>query len=406
MRAGSSTAGDRRFRQDVDVVIDGRRIARVEPHRAELHQGEVIDASNQTVLPGLIESHAHLTKGSGEALGRILLAFGITTVRNPAANPFEANEDREAFESGARVGPRLFFTGEPFDGTRIYYPGGAALDGGAQLGQQMAHVRDLGFDFVKTYVRLPDLLQQRVIDEAHAVGLPVTSHEIYPAVAYGADGVEHIRGTSRRGFSPKMSELRRSYADVLTLLTRSRMTITPTITIQGGYQVLALEDASWLDDPRLTRMFPASATESVRALRKSPPAAAEIAARKALVTSQERFVATIVKNGGRVIAGTDAPINPYGLSLLLELEHYVRGGLSPADAIRTATSVPAEAMGLGGDLGTIEAGKLADLTIVDGNPLVSIADLRRTRAVIRDGVVYTVEGLLQRPSGRAREPGR
>ena len=56
-----------------------------------------------------------------------------------------------------------------------------------------------------------------------------------------------------------------------------------------------------------------------------------------------------------MIAGTDSPINPYGLTLLMELEHYVRGGLSPAEAIRTATAVPAEAMGLGADLGTIEA---------------------------------------------------
>ena len=113
-------------------------------------------------------------------------------------------------------------------------------------------------------------------------------------------------------------------------------------------------------------------------------------------------MATVVKNGGRVIAGTDAPINPYGLSLLLEIEHYVRGGLSPAEAIRTATSVPAEAMGLGADLGTIEVGKLADLTIVDGNPLVSIADLRRTRTVIRDGAAFIVDRLLQRPAARGQ----
>ena len=101
-----------------------------------------------------------------------------------------------------------------------------------------------------------------------------------------------------------------------------------------------------------------------------------------------------------MIAGTDSPINPYALSLLLELEHYVRGGLSPADAIRTATAVPAEAMGLGADLGTIEPGKLADLVIVDGNPLANIADLRRTRRVIKDGVLYELDALLARPAPR------
>jgi imidazolonepropionase-like amidohydrolase len=97
-----------------------------------------------------------------------------------------------------------------------------------------------------------------------------------------------------------------------------------------------------------------------------------------------------------VIAGTDAPINPYGLTLLLELEHYVRGGLSPAEAIRTATAVPAAAMGLA-DLGTIERGKLADLVIVDGNPLANISDIRRTRQVMKDGVLYDLETLLRRP---------
>ena len=78
--------------------------------------------------------------------------------------------------------------------------------------------------------------------------MPVTSHEIYPAVAYGADGVEHIAGTSRRGFSPKISELRRSYRDVIDLLAQSGMTLTPTIGIQGGFPMLTRRDASWIDD--------------------------------------------------------------------------------------------------------------------------------------------------------------
>ena len=99
-----------------------------------------------------------------------------------------------------------------------------------------------------------------------------------------------------------------------------------------------------------------------------------------------------------MIAGTDAPINPYGLSLLGEIEHYVAGGLTAVEALRTATTVPAEAMGLAADLGTLEPGKLADLTMLDGNPLVSIKDLRKVRRVVKDGVVYEMDALLQKPT--------
>ena len=77
----------------------------------------------------------------------------------------------------------------------------------------------------------------------------------------------------------------------------------------------------------------------------------------------------VVRGGGRVTAGTDAPINPYGLSLLMELENYASGGLTPVEVLRTATTVSAEAMGVGADIGSIEPGKLADLAFIDGDPL-------------------------------------
>ena len=113
-------------------------------------------------------------------------------------------------------------------------PAACRSPAGTQLPQELQKTVDLGYDLIKTYVRLDDRLQKRVIDFAHANGMPVTSHEIYPAVASGADGVEHIRGTSRRGYSPKVSALYRSYQDVVDLLTASKMTITPTIGITGG----------------------------------------------------------------------------------------------------------------------------------------------------------------------------
>src|SRR5437899_8033589 len=384
------------IRTGVDIVVEGARTKSVEPHREALHAGPIVDASNDTVIPGLIEIHTHLNKEYGEALGRIFLSWGITTVRNPATNAFETMENREAFESGVRIGPRLITTGEPFDGTRIYYPGGSSLDDTGQLPLQLQHAAAFGFDFIKTYVRLPDLMQKRIIEEAHRMGMPVTSHELYPAVAYGADGVEHIRGTSRRGYSPKITGLSRSYRDVIDLLTASKMTLTPTIGIQGGFRLQTLRDASWIDDQRIQRLYPPSVGQRWREQTRTPasPETIEDAAR--LVTPQARTVHQIVKGGGRVTAGTDAPINPYGLSLLMELENYASGGLTPVEVLRTATTVSAEAMGAGADLGSIEPGKLADLVVVDGNPLANVKDLRRVKRVVKDGTVFELDALLRR----------
>ena len=387
---------------NMDVVVEGNRIARVEKHRPDLHDARTIDASNDTVIPGLIEIHSHLRTLYGQALGRIWLSWGITTVRTPASNAFESLEQREAVLSGARIGPRLVFTGEPLDGTRIYYPGGSSLSESAQVSARLARAERLGFDFIKTYVRLPDLLQQQVITEAHRNGMPVTSHELYPAVAYGADGVEHIRGTSRRGYSPKVSQLNRSYRDVIDLLAASKMTITPTVGIQGGFQLQTLRDPSWMDDARIRTLYPESVTRAARALTRQPVSPADLDRRASLIAPLEKTVFNVVRAGGRVTAGTDAPINPYGLSLLAELEHYVAGGLTPVEALRTATSVSAEAMGAADDIGAIAPGRFADLVVIDGNPLINIKDLRRVKRVVKDGQVFDLGALLQPPAGAPR----
>ena len=157
-------------------------------------------------------------------------------------------------------------------------------------------------------------MQKRIIEEAHGMGMPVTSHELYPAVAFGADGVEHIRGTSRRGYSPKISGLSRSYRDVIDLLTASKMTLTPTIGIQGGFRLQTLRDPSWLNDPRIQRLYPPAVAQRWREQTNTPAGAETLEDAARLVAPQERTVYEIVKGGGRITAGTDSPINPYGLA--------------------------------------------------------------------------------------------
>ena len=381
---------------NMDIIVEGNRIRSVAKHDDARHVGTVIDASAETVIPGLVEIHSHLSQDFGEALGRIFLSWGVTTVRNPATNTYESSEYREATESGARIGPRLLSAGEPFDGTRIYYPGGSSLDEGGEVNLRLQHAKDFGFDFVKTYVRLPDLMQKRIIETAHLNGLPVTSHELYPAVAFGADGVEHIRGTSRRGYSPKITALMHSYDDVVQLLAASKMTLTPTVGIQGGFRLQTLEDPSWLDDPRIRRLYPPAVAARWRDQTRTPPSAGVLDEARRTVAPQEWTILQVAHRGGRIVAGTDAPINPYGLSLLMEMENYEHAGLTPVEVLRSATSVSAEAMGVAADLGTIEAGKLADISFISGDPLRKIRDLRNVTRVMKDGRIYGRAELLGR----------
>lgn len=376
-------------RSAMDIVIVGHRIRSVGPHNAALHRDSVIDASGLTVMPGLAEGHSHLVMG--EALGRTWLAYGITTVRDPASEPFQMRERREAVESGVRVGPRELATGRIFDGERVYYGFNNAMTPGGQLAQELDRTAAFEFSLIKTYVRLPDVLQRRIIDYAHLHGIPVSSHELYPAVAFGADHVEHIRGTSRRGYSTKTSNLYRSYQDVIELLTSSGMSLTPTMGIQGGFFNLIQADPSILDDPRIPLVNGPDYVPSLKALPRGGP----FASTPAMMAAQGLTVKRVVEGGGRVIAGTDAPIIPFGLSLHTELQNYVEGGLTPVQALRTATSGFADAVGLSKDLGSVAGGRLADLVAVDGNPLERIGDTRKVRIVIKNGEVYTEEQLLK-----------
>lgn len=379
-----------RIRRNVDIVVDGNRIVRIADHDESLHAGVVVDASDGVVSPGLIEMHMHGGLGMGEAMGRQWLAFGVTTVRTPSADPFEMVEVRESRASGRRVEPRMFGTGNTIDGSRIYYAGAPALTSNGQVELELAQAEALSFDLIKTYVRLSDPIQRRVVEDAHAMGMPVTSHELYPAVAIGADGVEHVKGTSRRGYSTKVSELNRSYQDVIGLLGASGMTITPTVGIYGAYAMVAFDDPTIFDDDRV-RAFVPWAPDAAR--RPGDPDV-----QRNLVRDMASLGRRVVEAGGTVVVGTDSPIIPQGLALVAEMQALVEyGGMSTIDVMRGTTSLSAAAMGYGDELGSIREGMLADMIVLGSNPLSDIRAIRDVRIVIQDGRVHVVEELVERP---------
>ncbi len=374
-------------RDDIDILIEGNRIKSVSPHSASLHSGaQVIDASNLTAMPGLVEYHSHLQKDFGEAEHRAWLAFGITTVRSPGDTPYEIVEDREANESGVRPGPRIFGTGYLMEWGRVYYKMGIAISSPAHFEMELQLAKVLQHDLIKSYVRLPDLQQRRMVEFAHSIGVPVTTHEIYPAAFVGVDGTEHTAATSRRGYSPKEATLQKSYEDVIQLFGKSERYFCPMISGSGTQKLMA-DDSSMRTDPRFN-LYPewlrnqATGTGGGRGGRGGGANAGPGGAGQMVIDTMHA--------GAKIIAGTDSP-NAFNLHG--ELESYVLAGMTPYEALKAATVNPAEALNL--EAGSIEPGKLADVVIVDGNPLENIGNAHKVKSVIANGRFYKLDDLIK-----------
>ncbi len=371
----------------VDIVVEGNRIRSVQPHRADLHRGKVVDASALTVMPGLIEAHGHYIDTNGSLYGRLLLAYGITTVRSPAGKPSESIENREAFESGRRLGPRMYLAGHLLEGPRVYYPMAVPITNEAEVDAEIDRSARLQYDLVKGYVKLPEPLRKRVVEEAHKKGIAFSSHEIYPAALFGADSVEHFTGTAGRGYGTKVSLLGHAYQDVIEILSKSGMTITPTTSLGGFYPGIAESDPGAYDDPRWRA--DASWVRNERGGRGRGGTISE---------GQLQTLLAMERAGVRITTGTDAPLVPYGLSLQNELYLLVKAGLTPFQALQTATVTTAALLNASSDLGTIEPGKLADMVVVDGDPLTNIMNARKVRRVIKNGEVIEMQQLLNPPN--------
>ncbi|WP_415840245.1 amidohydrolase family protein, partial [Nocardiopsis gilva] len=411
IRAGAlwdGTSG--KLRRDVDIIIDDNRIAEVRPRAgAKEQQAEesaknttVVDATSHTVMPGLIDAHVHWHlrgRAWGSRTGPLFLAYGITSTRSPGDPVYQMLETREALDSGKQLGPRYFATGEAIDGSRIYYNFMRPTLDGEQLDLELDRAFALDYDMVKTYVRLPVTMQRAAIKKAHAEDIPLSSHYLYPAVELGMDGMEHTGATNRLGYSHTVSKLGRSYGDATTLFAASRMPITPTLFTSGA---LYGDDSSLIEDERTRKLFPAWEYEALVGKADLMGSDAPFArlAREAL-KGNVAMLLEIHRGGGTLLGGTDAPLDNVAVSLHQNMRAMVRHGFTPYEALTVTTRTAAEWLGLGDDLGTVEEGKLADLAIVDGDPLTDIADAAAVRWVVRNGEVHSVDDLVASVASRS-----
>ncbi|MDH6705693.1 Tol biopolymer transport system component/imidazolonepropionase-like amidohydrolase [Kitasatospora sp. MAA19] len=379
-------------REDVDIVVSGNRITAVEPHRPGARRaGErLIDATGCTVLPGLWDAHTHPYQNTyGGRQTRLNLAYGITGTASLGGFAYEQARIRESVDAGVMDGPRFLTTGELLDGARVAYSMGRAHRTPEGVRRSLERAVALDYDFVKTYVRAPGWIMAQAARTAHErLGVPAGSHLLTPGVQLGQDLTTHLSATQRQEYGRVLSPTGHTYQDVHEIYRGGDFAVV--ITPFSAFYLLG-DDPSLAEDARVTALMPP--WDAVGVQRQARTAAT--AQQRRAVQLEMAVYRRILDDGGALAMGTDAPLTPIGLQVHLGLRALHRyAGLSTAQALRSATVVPARLFGVEDDLGTVEAGKLADLTVVEGDPFRDFADLARTSWVMRDGFVHRRQDLV------------
>jgi imidazolonepropionase-like amidohydrolase len=384
---------------DSVIVIEKGRIVASGP-RSEIkipHGATKIDARGKTILPGLWDMHAHFEQVEW---GPIYLAAGVTTVRD-CGNEFEfITAVRDAIAAGHGLGPRMLLAGI-VDGTGPFSLGVERVDtpDQAKLWSNIYH--SAGFQQIKIYssVQLEEL--KLVAAEAHRLGMSVTGHipeglTAYQGVEAGMDQINHIQyvadimrptlpaGATRSDRMKAAGEIDVNSPEAkkaVAFLVDHGTVIDPTIALSELYSATSAKPVGSFE-PGVEKVAPELAEELSLS---APPSPFSDAVAKIFAKELE-IVGVLHRAGVPIVAGTDQAVP--GHSLHREIELYVQAGFTPMEAIQAATIVPARAMGIDKETGTIETGKRADVIILGANPLDSIQNIRKVEFVITNGTMY------------------
>ncbi|HUF34593.1 MAG TPA: amidohydrolase family protein [Gemmatimonadales bacterium] len=367
-----------------------------------------VDVAGRWLIPGLIDSHVHLSDGKAGVLDWTLLRYltwGVTTIRDAHGALETVLELREALNSGRETGPRMYAAGAAIDGLPTTYADAIGANRPNNARRGVDRLVSAGTDFVKVYTRVDPVLLKAVLDEARTFNLRVTGHlgltDAVTAARAGISSLEHLSGVPEaasanasslyaahyRSFFAGWTAFERAWAGldsaalerVAGEVARAQVIVVPTLVLH--------ETFSRLDDPLLfADSALASVPEAARRGWNIPDMVAragwtadDFAAFRRSRPSQDRFLRRFVSAGGRIAAGTDAANQMLvpGYSLHREMELLVGAGLSTRDAILAATRNGALLLGVD-SLGLIAPGKVADLVVLSRDPL---ADIRNTLAI-------------------------
>lgn len=354
------------------MVVGGGRITAIGPRATTRipRATRTVDARGATIIPGLWDMHGHTSQIEWAPA---YLAAGVTTVRDMGAEQLLITAFRDVVASGKGLGPRLLLAGL-VDG-----PGeggfGATIAATPQEGRAVVErYHAARFEQMKLYSLLQPEVVSAIVSRAHELGMTVTGH-VPTALGTGKAveaGMDHVAHMPING-DPSSPEVRA----LIDLLAKRRTVIDPTLPWN---ELLGRASDTWIEsfEPGFTSAPPALAANY-----RSVTNTTDAATAQRRVREGQRMVKALFDAGVPVVAGTDGALP--GHSLLRSLELYVAAGLTPMQALQSATRVPALAMGLEKESGTLEPGKRADFVVLDGDPLRDFHQIRRVRWVATSG---------------------
>jgi imidazolonepropionase-like amidohydrolase len=411
---------------DGTVVISGGHITAIGDSAKTVapKDSQVVVASGKFLIPGLWDMHVHWYL---QEYLPLFVANGVTGIRLMWGHA-DHYAWRTQIENGSLLGPHMVIASPIIDGPKPYWPGSIAVASEAEGRRAVVQVKQDGADFVKVYSFLPREAYFAIADEAKKQGIPFAGHvpgavSAEEASRAGQKTFEHLIGvlpacSTRSGelleaaqadlveemasekpkfwgshFKPLRQAMLDSYspdkaAALFAVLKSNRTWQCPTFTVlrMFGYG----DDPTFLNDSRIKYM-PRQVKASWDPAHGGDRSAEDFAyARKEFQKNLE-VVGAMQKSGVGILAGTDT-LNPYcfpGFSLHDELGFLVQAGLTPMEALQAATVNPARFLGKEKEMGTVEVGKIADLVLLDANPLVEIRNTTKIAAVVFEGKLFS-----------------
>ncbi len=385
------------FRGESSVLIEDGRIRWIdsEGERSPPPGSAILDGGGRFAIPGLFDMHVH-TESTG-AYQEALLAYGVTSVRDTGA-PLPllgALADRGEFTPNPV--PRYFYSGDSFEGVQPdpvpHHKVRPTLPEEARR-----YVRlwgRMGASFIKVHPPISWPLQRLVADEARTLGLPVVGH--------GNRLEEMIKSVTLGYWSREHGPNAGVYEDLLQLFATVGTRMTPTLNIFWGSAIRSRRDRKQFTDPKLQAFIP----EWWNLTGLTPIWSIDSPLMSGLWAEQLAAVRSAYEAGVALQIGSDAENGVrrryHGVSLHWELENFVEASIPPLEVLRIATQEAAVAVGAEDDLGTLEVGKLADIVLLDANPLEDIKNTQTIWRVIKGGWVFDPEKLRPPQSADAEQ---